>query len=582
VVSLKRLGPYIFERELGRGTLGTVYLGSEGENARQFAVKVLSPEVFPDQDVARLFQRDAQPAYALRHRNIIEIQEQGFDEGKHYLLMEYIPGDNLQQRMLSGRAPGWRESIRIMVKVLQALQYAHDNLVVHCDLKPASILFDAEDQPILTGFGLFYVTDHQVERETDYLPPEHTHPKEWDERTDSYSAALMLYELLTGSRPLPGQGPTRPDNVNAEIPPEVSDALLRTLSPEKQNRLTAGQLARQLGEALTASQQEPEAEAEPGEAPEETPLPEIFLPAIQAQPDPVTVVLCSNPPEQEAKNALERHLAQGGATSVEWLPHGPVAIFPSPLAALETAASAVEQFSLDKLSASVVTGVFKRDPIWAETRPDLGEMACRNMDRIHGMLKGTPPGRVRLDLATARTAPDSLELAPIDGDVMEIHHPEPEPPEPPPTPPPTLEERLGTPRRPRTSFVEPVPSALRGQSRTMEVPKKPREPIPWNNIISFFLIIFFSAAGYFGYQYTRPGTLVVTCQQASKFQLSLDSEPSKSQKNGAKFELSPGEHSLKVTVKGFAPYQTKFTIKPRETTKLQVTLKRPGKPKPKK
>ena len=584
MASLKRLGPYLFERELGRGALGTVYLGTQSDGSPPVAIKVLSPDVFPEQDLAKLFQREAQPAYALRHRNIIEVLEQGYDEGKHYVIMEYLPAGDLQCRMSAGNYPDWRDSVRLMIPVLNALQYAHDNQVLHCDVRPANILFDNDGQPILTGSGMYYITDEEIERAAEFMAPELVTRGEIDGRVDTYAAALVLYELLTKIHPFRGEGRTavtRPDNINSEIPVELSDLILRGISRNREERPSAGQLARQLGEFMATVEQEEEPQPEPDqEFIQELALPEVI--AFEPPPEPVTVVLCSPPPEQEAKNALELHFANGGAKSVEWIPDGAVVVFAWPLPALEYAKLAVEQFSLDHISASIVTGIFKRDEIWAETRPDLGELACRNLDKLHTMLKNTPTGKVRLDTATARHAPESIPLIPIDGDVMEVHEAQAEPEPPPPTPPPSLEERLGPgARKPRPSFVEPVPAALRGQSRTMEVPKKQKEPINWNNVISFFLIIGFSAAGYYLYEYTRPGTLILTCVPANKCLLSIDSETSKPYKNGTPISLSRGEHTVKVSAKGFATYQGKVTIMSRATKQASITLKKPGKPKPK-
>ncbi|MBT9583967.1 serine/threonine protein kinase [bacterium] len=582
MASLKRLGPYLFERELGHGALGTVYLGTQSDGSPPVAIKVLSPEVFPEQDLAKLFQREAQPAYALRHRNIIEVLEQGYDEGKHYVVMEYLPAGDLQCPMSAGNYPDWRDSVRLMISVLNALQYAHDNLVLHCDVKPANILLDNDGQPILTGFGMFYITDEEIEREAEFMAPELVTRGDIDGRVDTYAAALVLYELLTKIHPFRGEGRTavtRPDNINSEIPVELSDLILRGMARSRDDRPGAGQLARQLGEFMTTLVHEEEPEPEQALI-EELALPDVI--AFEPPPEPVSVVLCSPPPEQEAKNALELHFANGGAKGVEWIPAGAVVVFAWPLAALEYAKLAVEQFSLDHISACVVTGIFKRDEIWAETRPDLGELACRNLDKLHTMLKATPRGKVRMDTATARHAPESIPLIPIDGDVMEIHEAQAEPEPPPPTPPPSLEDRLGPgARKPRPSFVEPVPAALRGQSRTIEVPKKQKEPINWNNVISFFLIVGFTAAGYYLYEYTRPGTLILTCIPANKCSLSIDSTTSKPYKNGTPISLSRGEHTVKVSAKGFATYQGKVTITSRATNKVPITLKKPGKPKPK-
>ena len=591
---LKRLGPFHIKRELGSGSLGKVYLAQEGENGRDVALKVFSVDVWPEQELIRAFLREAQPAFALRHRNIVEVLQDGFDEGKHYLQMEFLPGGDLQERLDQARVPQWRQCVRLIQQTCNALQFAHDNGVLHCDVKPANILLDAEEQAILCGFGMAYVKDEQVERSPEYLAPEMVIRDEVDGRADTFSAAAVLYELLTGVNPFRNgnwNSITRPDNINAEIPIELSDLILRALSRQRDDRPKAGLFARQLGEFLSEQSIEemPAVFDDEAEAVEENhqeqAIPEILV--VEEVVDPVTAVLCSSPPEPEAKKALENLLNAAMASSVEWLADSVLAIYSRPLLGIEAANAAIAQFALDHLSACVVTGVFKLDRIWAETRPELGGLACRNMDRLYSMLVACPPGKLRLDSETTRYAPESLAFAPVEDqeDVMQLQdEPEPEP-EPPPVAPPSLEERLGASgvRKRPVEFAEHVPAALRGQSRTMEI-VKPKQPssFNWNNLISLMLLIGLGAAAYFVWPLLQTGEVVLTgAPPKIALSVSVDNQPSASYKPGSALSLRVGEHSLKVSAKGFVPFQTKVMVKAKTKEKVAIKLVKAPKGKPK-
>ncbi|MBS2036267.1 serine/threonine protein kinase [bacterium] len=498
-------------------------------------------------------------------------------------MMEYLPGGDLQDRLERNRPPEWRQAVRLIQQTCNALQFAHDNGVLHGDLKPAHILLDAEEQAVLTGFGLAFITDELVERAPEYMAPEVMAQGEVDGRSDTFSAAAVLYELLTGVNPARKGNwlsVTRPDNIHAELPVELSDLVLRALSKNPEDRPKAGVFARQLGELLSeqsidempAIQMEPEVEEEPAAE---------FVPqvlAVEEVVDPVTAVLCSAPPEAEARRALENLLNQALASSVEWLADSVLAIFSRPLLAIEAAHAAVLQFSLDKLSACVVTGVFKRDRIWAETRPELGGLACRNMDRLYTMLVACPKQKLRLDSETSTYAPDSLRFVPVEGeyDLVQLQdEPEPEP-EPPPAPPPSLEERLGssgTRRRP-PDLVDHVPSALRGQARTMEI-VKPKEPsrINFNNLISLALIIFFGAAAYFIWPMLQTGELVLNGGPPKvALTVSVDGKAGEAYKAGNTLTLRVGEHTIKVSAKGYTPFEKKVVIKAKKTERIPIKL----------
>lgn len=241
-MALERLGPYRLEKTLGRGGMGTVFLGMHSESGDKAAVKVLAPHLADDAVFRERFKSEVQTLKQLLHPNIVKLHGFGEEDGHLYYVMEYVPGRNLQDEMSAGRRFTWREVTRIGVQVAQALKHAHDRGVVHRDLKPANLLLTEDDQIKLTDFGIAKLyggthntADGSVMGTADYMSPEQARGKQINSRCDLYSLGSVLYALLTGKPPFAGKSLTEViHNLMQEKP-----IALRRLAPDTPAELEA-------------------------------------------------------------------------------------------------------------------------------------------------------------------------------------------------------------------------------------------------------------------------------------------------------------------------------------------------------
>src|ERR1700722_7033695 len=198
---------------LGQGGMGAVYKARQLKLDRFVAVKILPAEWGRDPAFAERFAREARALARLSHPHIVGVHDFG-EAGEHFfLLMEFVDGANLRQLLQAGPLdPGL--ALQIIPQVCDALQYAHDEGVIHRDVKPENILVDQRGRVKMADFGLaklvgasrasFTLTGtHQVMGTLDYMAPEQrNHPQEVDQRADIYSLGVVFYEMLTGKLPL--------------------------------------------------------------------------------------------------------------------------------------------------------------------------------------------------------------------------------------------------------------------------------------------------------------------------------------------------------------------------------------------
>jgi formylglycine-generating enzyme required for sulfatase activity len=223
--------------------MGEVYLARQLSLGRPVALKILAllPRSDPDQQIAR-FHRGAELMARVHHGNVVQVHDSGTVGGRPFLVMEYIEGGDLRQRMEPGR-PLPRDQVQpLILPVAQALACLHAHGIVHRDLKPENILMHDGRTPMLTDFGLA-VLDTDVGRltQTDgtlgtmgYVAPEQQFRLAVDERADQYSMAAVFYELLTGHRPLGIFKP--PSQLNPRLGEAVDSALLRALQEDPDDR----------------------------------------------------------------------------------------------------------------------------------------------------------------------------------------------------------------------------------------------------------------------------------------------------------------------------------------------------------
>ena len=258
----EKFGDCTVERLLGVGGMGNVYL-VRSPDGTPYALKVLDPErAGEDPDFKQRFMHEAEFAMTLHHRNLIPVLDAGEDPelGVCYILMAYMPGGSVKDRVRSqGRFPV-AEAVSIVARIAGALEVAHYHGVVHRDIKPDNIMFDADETPRLGDLGVARFKDDAHPAETTakgaiigtpaYMAPEQMmDARHIDSRADIYSLGMVLFEMLTGRRPYEGcsavelmakaiKGEPLPDvrTTHPDIPEAVAHALALMASPKPEDR----------------------------------------------------------------------------------------------------------------------------------------------------------------------------------------------------------------------------------------------------------------------------------------------------------------------------------------------------------
>ena len=206
------LGRYRIDRQLGRGSMGTVYLGHDPQIGRPVAIKTmaLSREFEGDElaEARMRFFREAEMAGRLQHPDIVTIFDASEEQGLAFIAMEYVKGHDLLRHTLPNRLLPVQVVLQMMVRVAQALAYAHTQGVVHRDVKPANVMVDLESASVkVTDFGVARITDAcrtrtgMVLGTPSFMSPEQMAGRRVDGRTDLYSLGVMMFQLLTGGLP---------------------------------------------------------------------------------------------------------------------------------------------------------------------------------------------------------------------------------------------------------------------------------------------------------------------------------------------------------------------------------------------
>ena len=229
---------------LGRGGMGYVYRARQKKLDREVALKVLAPGADEQPGFADRFAREAQALARLNHPNIVAVHDYGQEGSFCWLLMEYVHGSSLRDVIRTGRLDP-AEALALVPKICEALQYAHDQGVVHRDVKPENILLDREGRVKIADFGLAKLIgtraalvtltgSQQVLGTFRYMAPEQLdRPLEVDHRADIYSLGVVFYEMLTGEIPM---GRFDPPSLRSEADPRVDDVVLRALEKEPEQR----------------------------------------------------------------------------------------------------------------------------------------------------------------------------------------------------------------------------------------------------------------------------------------------------------------------------------------------------------
>jgi branched-chain amino acid transport system substrate-binding protein len=252
------LGRYHILEQLGEGGMATVYKAYDARLERDVAVKIIRRQTFPEEQLERIlkrFEREAKALARLTHPNIVPVIDYGEYEGAPYLVMPYLPGGTLKQRL--GTPMPWQEAVRILLPIAQALEYAHEHNIIHRDIKPSNILLTEKGQPMLSDFGIAKIIESA---DTATLTgagvgvgtPEYMAPEQWTggagPQADLYSLGVVFYELVTGRKPYTADTPAaillkqateplpRPTQFVRDLPEAMEKLLLKALAKRPEDR----------------------------------------------------------------------------------------------------------------------------------------------------------------------------------------------------------------------------------------------------------------------------------------------------------------------------------------------------------
>jgi serine/threonine-protein kinase len=252
----KQLGPYQLERVLGRGGMGTVYVGVDPTTQQRAAIKVLSPVLAAEENFRERFKAEIESLRTLRHRHIVQLYGFGEEQGTLFYSMQLVEGSNLQQELGAGRRFDWREVTRLGIDICRALKHAHDHGIIHRDLKPANLLLDENEQVMLTDFGIAKLfgfnqltADGGVVGTADYMSPEQAEGLAASPRCDLYSLGSVLYALLAGRPPFTGKSlpevihklrvddPIPVGRLSPDVPEELERVIAQLLEKDPRKRI---------------------------------------------------------------------------------------------------------------------------------------------------------------------------------------------------------------------------------------------------------------------------------------------------------------------------------------------------------
>ena len=257
----KTLGHYQIIEVLGAGGMGKVHRARDRRLDRYVALKLLPSGTLADHHARKRFRKEALALSRLNHPNIATVYDFDTQEGVDFLVMEYVDGVTLADRLARGALPE-REVVRLGAQIAGALVEAHEHGVIHCDLKPSNVMVTPKGQAKVLDFGLARLLQPVIEETTvdtlseppigggtlPYMPPEQLRGEKVDGRADIYSLGVVLYEVTTGKRPfreeiaprltdeILHQVPLTPRGMNSRISPALEYTILKCLEKDPEDR----------------------------------------------------------------------------------------------------------------------------------------------------------------------------------------------------------------------------------------------------------------------------------------------------------------------------------------------------------
>jgi eukaryotic-like serine/threonine-protein kinase len=257
----KDIGRYHILELLGEGGMAVVFKAFDTRLEREVAVKFIRRDAFPPEQIERIlkrFEREAKSLAKLSHPNIVKVHDCGEFEGSPYLILENLAGGTLKDRM--GTPIPWNEAAMLLLPVARALEYAHQQGILHRDVKPSNIMYTTTDDPMLTDFGIAKILESEETRSLtssgvgmgtpEYMAPEQGLGYEVDGRADMYSLGIIFYELITGRKPYTAdtpmavvvkqntEPPPDPRKFIPDLPTNVENIILKALEKRPDDRFT--------------------------------------------------------------------------------------------------------------------------------------------------------------------------------------------------------------------------------------------------------------------------------------------------------------------------------------------------------
>ena len=246
---------YKIIRSIGEGGMANVYLAWDTILEREVAVKILRGDLAGDEKFVRRFQREANSASSLKHPNIVEMYDVGEDDGKYFIVMEYVNGKTLKNLIKKRGALNLNEAIDIMLQLASGISCAHDSYIIHRDIKPQNVMILEDGRVKITDFGIAMALNSNELTQTNsvmgsvhYLPPEQASGSGSTIKSDIYSLGILMFELLVGRVPFKGENAVEiaikhmkdqiPSvcNINKEIPQSVENIILKACAKNPKNR----------------------------------------------------------------------------------------------------------------------------------------------------------------------------------------------------------------------------------------------------------------------------------------------------------------------------------------------------------
>lgn len=249
---------YKIKKQIGSGGMALVYEAQDILLDRKVAIKMLRPEFVSDEDFINKFRHEAKAVARITHPNVVSIYDIVESEDSLYLVMEFIEGKDLKSVIKERGKLSIVEALDIANQVTAGVEVAHNNNIIHCDIKPQNILLTDNNQIKVTDFGIARAVTTSTMTITDtimgsahYFSPEQAQGKEINTYSDIYSLGVVLYEMITGKVPFKGESPisvalkhiqNEPEEVKSimpSIPQQVNDLIMKTLSKEPEDRFSS-------------------------------------------------------------------------------------------------------------------------------------------------------------------------------------------------------------------------------------------------------------------------------------------------------------------------------------------------------